>query len=67
MLDALGERYGMLPSELLDRASTFDLWVYDSAISWINSQNDRSNGNPQNYNVDDLRKRMESVKNDRSK
>lgn len=67
MLDALGERYGMLPSELLDRANTFDLWVYDIAVSWINSRHDKQNGKPQNYNVDDLRKRMESVKNDRSK
>ena len=37
MLDALGERYGLLPSELLERANTFDLWVYDAAVSWINS------------------------------
>jgi hypothetical protein len=67
MLDALGERYGKLPSELLESATTFDLWVYDAAVSWINSRHDKQNGKPQNYNVDDLRKRMESVKNGRSK
>lgn len=65
MLDALGERYGMLPSELLDRANTFDLWVYDVAVSWINNQQNKANGKPQNYDVDDLRKRMENVKNAR--
>ena len=67
MLDALGERYGKLPSELLDRANTFDLWVYDVAVSWINNQHAKADGKPQNYNVDDLRKRMENVKNVRGK
>ena len=66
MLDALGERYGMLPSELLDRANTFDLWVYDVAVSWINNNNDRANGKPAKYDTDDLQKRMENVKNGRS-
>lgn len=65
MLDALGERYGMLPSELLDRANTFDLWVYDIAVSWINSQHDKANGKPPKYDESDLRKRMENVKNGR--
>jgi hypothetical protein len=65
MLDALGERYGMLPSELLDRANTFDLWVYDVAVSWINAENDKANGKPGKYDESDLRKRMENVKNGR--
>jgi hypothetical protein len=67
MLDALGERYGKLPSELLDRATTFDLWVYDVAVSWINNQNAKANGKPGQYDEGDLRKRMENVRNDRSK
>lgn len=65
MLDALGERYGMLPSELLDRANTFDLWVYDVAVSWINNQSDKANGKAPKYDESDLRKRMENVKNGR--
>lgn len=67
MLDALGERYGMLPSQLLDSANTFDLWVYDVAVSWINNQQAKADGKPQNYSVDDLRKRMENVKNARAR
>jgi hypothetical protein len=67
MLDALGERYGMLPSELLDRANTFDLWVYDVAVSWINNQSDKANGKPVKYDESDLRKRMENVKNARGR
>lgn len=66
MLDALGERYGKLPSELLECANTFDLWVYDAAVSWINSQHDKQNGKPGKYDEDELRKRMESVRNGRS-
>ena len=33
MLDALGERYGLLPSEVLARGSTFDLRTYDIALT----------------------------------
>lgn len=65
MLDALGERYGKLPSELLECANTFDLWVYDAAVSWINSNNDRANGKPGKYDQSELEKRMERVKNAR--
>lgn len=41
MLDALGERYGMLPSEVLERGNTFDLWVFDVAIGYRNLMHDR--------------------------
>lgn len=36
MLDSLAERYGMLPSQVLERASTLDLWVFDVAVSYKN-------------------------------
>lgn len=36
MLDALGERYGMLPSQVLEQANTLDLWVFDVAVSYKN-------------------------------
>jgi hypothetical protein len=67
MLDALGERYGMLPSELLERANTFDLWVYDVAVSYINEQQRKStSGNqpppPGSYSQEQLRQRMERVR-----
>jgi hypothetical protein len=67
LLDALGERYGMLPSQLLDKANTFDLWVYDVAVSWINNQNAKANGKPGQYSESDLIKRMENVKNARGR
>jgi hypothetical protein len=30
----LGERYGMLPSEIMNRATTFDLVIMDMAMSF---------------------------------
>lgn len=66
MLDALGERYGMLPSQLLEHANTFDLWVYDAAVSWINNEHAKKEGKPVKYDENDLRARMERVKNGKS-
>lgn len=34
MLDSLAERYKMLPSQVLENATTLDLWVYDVAVSY---------------------------------
>lgn len=33
-LDSLGKRYGLLPSEVLYRGDTFDLYVMDAAINY---------------------------------
>lgn len=32
-IDRMGQRYGMLPSELMMRANTFDLVIMDSAMT----------------------------------
>ena len=32
-LDNLGKRYGMLPSQVLNQASTFDLFIMDASMS----------------------------------
>lgn len=34
MLDAMGKRYGLLPSEILRRADTLDLHVFDMSMSY---------------------------------
>jgi len=34
MLDSLAERYKMLPSQVLETASTLDLYVFDVAVSY---------------------------------
>ena len=35
-VDSLGKRYGMLPSEVIGRANTFDLYVMDAALAFEN-------------------------------
>ena len=41
ILDSLGERYGKLPSEVLAQSTSFDLWVYDVAVSYRNYQTEK--------------------------
>jgi hypothetical protein len=43
-IDAMAKRYSLLPSEVLDRASTFDLVVMDAALGYENYQHDKANG-----------------------
>ena len=33
-IDTIGKRYGILPSDVLRRADTFDLYVMDTALSF---------------------------------
>lgn len=33
-IDSLGKRYGLLPSEILERGNTFDLYIMDCALSF---------------------------------
>jgi len=67
MIDALGERYGKLPSEVLDKASTFDLQVYDIAVSYRNWLEKKANTKDPNelYNPNDLEKMMKDFKESR--
>ena len=43
-LDRLGERYGLLPSEVLERATTLDIMVMDLSISYEHSKEKRRQG-----------------------
>jgi hypothetical protein len=38
-LDNLGKRYGMLPSQVLNQASTFDLFIMDASMGYENHMN----------------------------
>jgi hypothetical protein len=42
LIDTLAERYGLLPSEVLHRANTFDVFVADTAIGYRNTLTDRA-------------------------
>ena len=39
-IDRMGQRYGLLPSELMMRANTFDLVIMDSAMTIERYQQD---------------------------
>jgi hypothetical protein len=43
-IDNLAHRYGMLPSEVLCRATTFDLSILDASAKWERYQYDKANG-----------------------
>ena len=43
-LDRMGERYGMLPSEVLARASSLDLAVMDVSMSFQRARQDQQEG-----------------------
>ena len=44
-LDSLGKRYGMLPSEVISKANTFDLYVMDAAMAFENFHHKKSMNN----------------------
>jgi hypothetical protein len=59
LIDTMAERYGMLPSEVMSKANTFDIFVADTAIGYRNYLHDKANGkntayNPTDYTQDDL-------------
>lgn len=63
MLDTIGERYGLLPSEVMRRANTFDMFIVQTAINYRNLLQDRVNAGgkpherrPDEYTEDDLLK-----------
>ena len=44
-IDSLGKRYGMLPSEVLERSNTFDLYIMDAALTFENYHHKKSMNN----------------------
>ena len=75
MLDALGERYGLLPSEVLARANTFDLRTYDIALTHKTREIKKQNGTntssikdmTDQYDQQDLQAIMERTRGNKSK
>jgi len=64
MLDQMANRYGMLPSQVLEIATTQDLFVYDAYITYTNHEaekrNRKSGGPPkaQSITSDNLQERL---------
>jgi hypothetical protein len=44
-IDGLGKRYGMLPSEVLERSNTFDLYIMDASMTFENYHHKKANNN----------------------
>lgn len=45
VIDSLGKRYGMLPTEALMRANTFDFYIMDAVLAFENYQHKKSMNN----------------------
>ena len=68
-IDALGKRYSLLPSEVMSRASTFDLVVLDAALGFQTYMQDKADGKkatPQ-LSQEEMIAAMERVRNNGTK
>ena len=55
MIDMLAHRYGLLPSEVMSRATTFDMVVMDMSLTYQNHlQNKNTEGYVPQYKTEDL-------------
>ncbi|MEN9296027.1 MAG: hypothetical protein RJA42_293 [Bacteroidota bacterium] len=53
-IDTMAQRYGMLPSELLERATTFDMWICNSAIRYQQVKQAEAEGDFSHYSEEHL-------------
>jgi hypothetical protein len=57
-IDSLGKRYGMLPSEVLLRSNTFDLYIMDASLTFENYHHKKAMNNgvapAPDYSTDEL-------------
>tara|TARA_R110000782_G_scaffold199924_1_gene288810 strand:- start:47 stop:265 length:219 start_codon:yes stop_codon:yes gene_type:complete len=71
MIDAMAERYGVLPSKILREGDTFDLMIMDCAFTYrkfIEAKHDPKQDITDMYDQEQLKQVMESTKNgDRNK
>ena len=68
-LDNLATRYHLLPSEALERATTFDLYVLDTGARWVRHQQDLADGktssntsNTSKFSVKQMQEMMKRAK-----
>jgi hypothetical protein len=65
-IDALGKRYSLLPSEVMIKASTFDLVVLDAAMGFQSYLQDKADGKKQTPKLsqEEMMAAMERVRKD---
>lgn len=65
-VDGLGKRYGLLPSEVLARGNTFDLYIMDCALTFENFHHKKAMNNGKDptpdYSTDELQNMLQKVK-----
>jgi len=68
-IDALGKRYSLLPSEVMEKASTFDLVVLDAALGYQNYIQDKADGKkaPPKLSQEEMMAALERVRKDDNK
>ena len=66
MIDAMGRRYGKLPSQLFNSADTFDLMIFDVALTYEKMLNDKQNKTFDNkmYDQQQLQDRLKNTRNE---
>jgi len=62
MIDSMAKRYGLLPSELMSRATTFDMVIMDSAQGWINYQQSKNSNSIPDVPLEELESIMKGVR-----
>ena len=70
-IDGIAKRYGVLPSEVVQRADTFDLYIIDAALTFERFQYDKEMNkgkvDPAYYSQDQLAGMLDKGKNYGSK
>jgi hypothetical protein len=61
-LDTLGQRYSLLPSELLTRATTFDLEIADIALSYESYKRNKAQGKTPEIRQDVLQQAIDATR-----
>ena len=65
-IDAIGKRYSLLPSEVMSKASTFDLVVLDAALGYQTYIQEQADGKKQTPKLsqEEMMAAMERVRKD---
>jgi hypothetical protein len=65
-IDGLGKRYGMLPSEVLERSNTFDLYIMDASMTFENYHHKKAANNGRepipDFTIDELQQLLDKSK-----
>lgn len=65
MLDSMAQRYGKLPTEMLRQGDSFDIMVFDVAVTYEHYIRNKENKQVDQsmYSQEDLQAKMDSVRN----